>query len=392
MTKKFVLIFAVLAVLICATASWSEPVAIVTGGAHSLLLDADGSLWAWGANRHGQLGLGDNNNRNAPTQVGTDTDWKSVNSFGSHTVALKSDGSLWVWGWNHRGQLGLGDNVDRNVPVQIGTDTDWKSVPSVGLFHTVAIKNDGSMWAWGENNDGELGLGDNRNRSTPTRIGTDTDWKSVSTGSAHTVAIKDDGSMWAWGWNYYGSLGLGDNRDRNAPTRIGTDTDWKSVSAGVVHTVAIKNNGSMWAWGDNSSGQLGLGNRLRLGIRRNRNVPTRVGRDTNWKSVSTGRHTVAIKNDGSLWAWGNNSFGQLGLRDSVPRRVVQDLTWGLWGDNRYAPERVGADADWASVSVGGNHTVALKTDGSVWAWGNNDSGQLGLRDNINRSLPERINR
>ena len=354
---------------------------VSAGGAHTIALRTDGSLWVWGYNNYGQLGLGDTNDRNAPTRVGTDTNWAVVSAGRYHTLALKTDGSLWAWGYNNRGQLGNGDSYDRNVPTRVGADAIWATV-SAGTWHTLAIKTDGSLWAWGGGDQDFGQLGNGYNRNTPTRVGTDTRWKAVLTGWAHTLAIKSDDSLWAWGYNYCGQLGLGyawtSGWDPQywTPQRVGADTNWKAVCADDRYTLALKTDGSLWAWGEGGVA-LGLGsNQYNMYV-----TPTRVGTDVNWATVSTGyHHTIAIKTDGSLWAWGVNGYGQLGLGD--------------YGDAKYrnTPTRVGADTNWAAVSAGDSHTLAIKTNGSLWAWGNNNYGRLGLgtTDNYAHPTPTRV--
>ena len=191
---------------------------VSAGANHSVSIKSDGTLFSWGRNDYGQLGLGDTTSRNTPTQVGTDNKWVSVSAGGYHSLAIKSDGTLFSWGWNEYGELGLGDTTSRNAPAQVGVDNKWVSV-SGGGYHTLAIKSDGTLFSWGFNNLGELGLGDNVDRNTPTQVGVDNKWVSVSGGEYHTLAIKSDGILWAWGRNEYGQLGLGDTTDRSSPVK-----------------------------------------------------------------------------------------------------------------------------------------------------------------------------
>jgi alpha-tubulin suppressor-like RCC1 family protein/uncharacterized protein YjdB len=347
-----------------------------SGGTTTLAIKPDGSLWGWGRNYNGQLGNGNTSSVMRPTQIGNES-WAFVSSANGHNAAIKTDGSLWVCGSNTSGALGLGDTVNRNAFTRVGTDTNWVFV-SAGYICTFAIKADGSLWAWGWNDSGRLGLGDTSDRNVPTRVGTDTDWAFVSAGYDHTAAIKADGSLWTWGKNNYGQLGDGNYYNtRNVPTQVGTDTDWALVSAGETFTVAVKTDGSLWTWGNNNYGQLGDGN-----YNNTRNVPTRVGTDNNWKLVSAGsKHTVAIKTDGSLWAWGYNSRGQIG-----------NGSYGS-GADRNVPTRAGTDTDWAFVAAGYDHNMAIKTDGSLWAWGYNSSDYclgLGNYDDKDRYVPTRV--
>ncbi len=304
-----------------------------------------------------------------PTSTPGSGDWTTVSAGGYHTLALKTDGTLWAWGLNHYGELGLGDTTDRSTPTQVGSASDWATVSTDGA-DTLALKTDGTLWAWGQNVGGQLGLGDLTDRSAPTQVGSASNWATVSAGGGDTLALKTDGTLWAWGQNYGGDLGLGGGGDRLTPTEVGSASDWAAVSTDGADTLALKTDGALWAWGKNCYGELGLGNTT------DRDVPTQVGSASDWAAVSAGDdHTLALKTDGTLWAWGYNPEGQLGLGDTTERST---------------PTEVGSDSDWGTVSAGGYHTLALKTDGTLWAWGWNEDGELGLGDTIERDTPTEV--
>jgi len=231
---------------------------------HSLAIKSDGTLWSCGNNSFGQLGLGDTTNRLSHTQVGTGTNWVSVEASayginGGFSLAIKSDGTLWSWGNNSFGQLGLGDTTNRTSPTQVGTGTNWVSVEA-GVWHSLAIKSDGTLWSWGSNPYGQLGLGDTTNRTSPTQVGTGTNWAILGKILASSsLAIKSDGTLWLWGYNGFGQLGLGDTTKRTSPTQVGTETNWVSGSIGIEHSLSVKSDGTLWSWGANSYGQFGDG-------------------------------------------------------------------------------------------------------------------------------------
>lgn len=334
-----------------------------------------GQLYTWGNNVHGQLGDGTLQSKSIPTHIGTAEDWTAVSAGDLHTVALKSDGSLWAWGDNHDGRLGDGTTeLRKDSPVQIGSDNDWAAVEA-GDNHTVALKTDGSLWAWGGNSIGQLGDGSLENRNLPTLIDDGSTWIAVSAGSYHTVALKADGSLWAWGDNSKGQLGDGSTTFKKVPTQISTE-EWAAVSAGTKFTVALKADGSLWTWGWNNVGQLGDGTVV------DKNVPTRVGSDT-WLAAAAGdNHVVAIKEDGSLWAWGGNEYGELGngSSDGVSDPPAHPV-----------PAQIGTDTDWIFVSTSYAHNAAFKTDGSLWLWGLNGSGQMGDgTSGTAKTVPQRL--
>lgn len=293
----------------------------------------------------------------------------AVSAGGIHTLAIKSDGTLWAWGSDSEGQLGngctFGSNCyDRLSPGQVGSDNKWSSA-SAGTAHSVAIKQNGTLWSWGDNGDGEIGTGCNPTingcyyYSTPTQITTDTNWASISAGGFFTVSIKTDGTLWAWGSNYGGQLGDGCTpmsscANKTTPAQIGTDTHWSAAAAGGNHVIALKTDGTLWAWGINDYGQLGNG---APGPAAYSSVPVQIGTATDWKKIAAGdMHSLAIKTDGTLWAWGDNSYGQLGTCSGC-------LSAGV-------PTQVGTDTNWKDVDGGFALTIALKTGGSVWTWGN----------------------
>ena len=318
---------------------------------------ATSTLWTWGSNTAGQLGDGTTTDRVDPARVGTRADWATVEGGTDYSVAIKQDGSLWAWGSNN-GRLGDGTTTSRATPVRIGTDR-WKAV-SAGEAHTLGIKADGTLWAWGQNWSGQVGDGTTTKRTAPVRISADTTWTSVAAGNHHSAAVRSDGTLWTWGANFSGQLGeplvitLPDDgtsgRFRTTPKRIGTATTWRSVSAHFDHTLALRSDGTLWSWGANERGALGVGTTT------NGFAPAQVGTDR-WTAVTAGvSRSFGIKADGSLWAWGENSYGALGDGTTTDQLV---------------PVRIAGAQRWAQVASGSFGAVAVASDGSLWQWGEN---------------------
>jgi hypothetical protein len=223
-----------------------------------------------------------------------------------HSIALKSDGSVWAWGLNTSGQLGDGTTTDRPVPAQISGLSGVVAV-AAGANHSIALKSDGSVWTWGANYYGELGDGTTTGRSSPMQVSGLTGVVAVAGRGDQSLALKSDGSVWAWGYNYHGQLGDGTTTDRYSPTQVPGIAGVVALAAGYFHTVAVKVDGSVWAWGGNYRGQLGDGTTT------NRFSPAQVSGLDGVVAVTTAFwHTLALKSDASVWAWGDNSTTELG--------------------------------------------------------------------------------
>src|SRR6185369_5702908 len=362
-----------LAVSGMALSAWAATPQIRAGVDHTVHLRADGTIWTSGSNWTGQLGDGTNLDRPAPVQVGrlsNTTNWVAIATGDDHALALKADGSLWAWGANSAGQLGDGSIAVRTQPVRVGSDNDWTAVAAGGAS-SFALKANGELYTWGSNTNGQLGLGstDAFTHSNPVKV-TSSNWKAVSAGEFHTLALKADGSLWAWGDNTKGQLG--NAAASSAPARIGTASDWTAIAAGGSTSFAIKVDGTLWAWGRNDDGQLGTG-AADGGVH---NAPVKVTSAQDWTAVSAGNlHVLAVKRDGTFWAWGDNTSGQLGDGTKT---------------NRYSPTRITdpvAIADIVTVAAGAFHSMALKANGELYGSGDNWSGQLGSGSQTGSSTP-----
>ena len=308
--------------------NWS---AITVGGTFSLAIKTDGTLWSWGNNDQGELGLGNITRYSTPKQVGALTNWASITSGDQAVAAIKTDGSLWAWGQSNYGALGLGSgsaNYKFSSPTQVGSLTNWSQVSAGGNF-TLAIKTDGSLWAWGFNPYGNLGLNTGTfSYFSPKQVGSLTNWLSVSAGNGHSLAIKTDGTLWSWGQNVTGELGIGNITNKYSPVQVGALTNWVSIKGLHYVSLGVKTDNSLWTWGYNGFNQLGLGTTSSDRY----SSPMQVGSLTNWLSLSGGQyHVSSIKTDGTLWGWGRNDSGQIGdgtvVNKSSPVQVGGLTNW-----------------------------------------------------------------
>jgi alpha-tubulin suppressor-like RCC1 family protein len=303
------------------------------------------------------------------------TNWKQVACGRQCTQAIKTDGTLWTWGnSNNYGLLGISDSIQRSTPVTtFAGGTNWKQVTESSYDISMALNDDGvnkRLFVWGNGDEGRLGSHRSADFWIPVEVSSTVTWKQVSSGINHAAAVKTDGTLWLWGSAGAGSLGVSDSSQRDTPvTTFAGGTNWKQVSCGYITTAAIKTDGTLWIWGLNANGQLGNNNTLDVSTP----ITTFTG-GTNWKQVSCGqRHISAIKTNGTLWIWGNSNYGQLGNSNTISRSTpVTTFTGGT---------------NWKQVGSGPFYNAAIKTDGTLWVWGNNSNGQLGNSSAINRSTP-----
>ena len=406
--------------------SWS---AVSVSASQSAAIRSDGSLFTWGPGTSGQLGDNTVVSKSSPVQIQAGTSWSMVSlGYAGFGVAIKKDGTLWSWGINSSGVLGNNSIVATSSPVQIGSSS-WSKV-AAGATHVAAIRSDGTLWTWGYNIAGQLGDGTSASKSSPVQINTGIftySWTFVSAGQSHTSAIRTDKTLWTWGLNSSGQLGDNSTTSRSYPEQIGTETSWSSVTNSAASTFAFKSNGTLWGWGANATnGELGLGpayvlptgaltgfsnpvqipycipdnnitsltvadtctaytsntnnyyasgnnNNLRLGYflgaatantSLSQYITPHAPSDT-WKMFSSGGSSAsfgsaAIRSDGALFVWGAASYlgdGSLPIARSIPTQV--------------------GTSSWSYVSVGDVHILAIRSDGTLWGWGGNTSGQVG---------------
>ncbi len=303
--------------------------------------------------------------------------WTQIAAGEYHTLAIKSDGTLWAWGRNDKGQLGDGSLIDKNTPIQIGIDSNWMSIDANG-DNSTALKIDGSLWGWGDNYWGQNGNGNfgiGAMDPIPTRIGSDNDWTKFS---SPNYAIKSNGTLWGWGYILDTGIGNDDNAPHYTPVQIGISSNWIDISTSFRARLAVKSDMTVWGWGYNYLGALAIGEVNHGETQTIITSPTQAGNgSSDWSKVETGGccHSKMIKIDGSLWGMGTGGLGNIG--DGTNLSIVN------------IPTRVGTDNDWKIVATN-YHTCAIKNNGTIWSWGANWQGQLGDGSNTEKNVPNQI--
>ncbi|MBA3542161.1 MAG: hypothetical protein H0T79_21280 [Deltaproteobacteria bacterium] len=344
------------------------------GSAHTCGVRVDHTLWCWGRNDFGQLGLGMTPRImevTEPRRVGTRTAWASVSTSGETTCALELDGSLWCWGRNQHGQVGdgrVGEGMPRHEPFQVpGT---WSTVTS-GPRHTCAIQGERAS-CWGNGLDGERGDTTNTSETTtPTLVAGDHRWTTIAAGGRATCGIQLDGTLWCWGKNADGQLGIGNPPDKtNAPVQVGVETAWVELALGEEFACGRQEPGVVRCWGNNARGQLGDGTSS------GRSVPTAVDNDmvTDWRHLVAGSaHVCAVRASGELSCWGSNTYGKLVLDPAIAIRTI--------------PGAVPGTDTWSSIGLGTHHSCAIDRDGQLSCAGYAATAALGIAGEGSRTIP-----
>jgi len=428
------------------TASWTQ---IGLGDVFSVGIENSGRLYSWGRNNTGQLGDGstiDNTptksspvqiattassftfiNTSSPVQVSAGTSWNAIAAGGTHVVAVKSDGTLWAWGQNAYGQVGSSSTLNQYTPKQIETQNSFTSV-AAGTDFSIAVNTNYSLWRWGFNSSTDLA---SPHRSNPLQLGsglfskisaaketalaittggslygwgkitTDDNfyfnltldpitwgvgysYSDVNAGDSFIHAVQTDNSLWAYGKNDVGQLGLSDTVNRSSPVQISAGFNWGLLGGGAGGPALQA--GSLYITGNNAQGQLGLGDLVtrssptQLSATNQNMVPFPVRLNNNkWNYISAGySHSTAIASDNTLYAWGRNIEGQLGDTTVVSKSSPTLVTLPT------------GTSSWLAVSAGKDFTVGVRIDNTLWAWGLNTKGQLGLSDTTNRNSPVQV--
>ena len=337
------------------------------------VITEDGALYVWGKNSYGQLGVCDEVNKNTPIKV-TAINGKVMEliiGYSFSVYAILEDGSLYAWGNNVSSNLGVGDEVNRNTPTKVNLPSKIKELITTGSS-VYALMEDSSLYSWGDNYSGQLGVGDEVNKNTPTKVNLPGKIKKLITTGSSVYAILEDGSLYAWGNNVSSNLGVGDEVNKNTPTKVNLPSKIKELITTGLSSYAILKDDSLYAWGYNSDGQLGVGDEV------NKNTPTKItGINGKIKDliIINYNSTYVITETGYLYALGKNSYGQLGVGDEV---------------NRNTPTKVNLPGKIKKLITSSSASYAILEDGSLYAWGENYYGELGVGSNEDKNTPTKV--
>jgi len=312
-----------------------------------------GAPWAWGDNSFFQLDDWTTVNRHTPVPMRDFPEGVTALAGGdNHTLALKADGTVWAWGYNFEGAVGNGRRNDVMSPTQVFAGA---VAIAAGMDHSLARKADGTVWAWGNNDGGNLGDGTRLRRTSPVQVRDLNGVTAIAAGWVHSLALKD-GTVWAWGDNDDGQLGDGTRTLRTSPVQVNNLTAVRAIAAGWHHNLALREDGTVWAWGDNANGDLGDGTMTV------RTTPVQVGNLSGVTAITAGAsHSLALKADGTVWAWGYKLMGSTLDPQNISTTPVQ------------VPEL----SEVTAIAAGHIHNLVLMKDGTVRSWGSNAFGQLG---------------
>jgi|GEM_PF-2253009 len=334
---------------------------ITTGYDHTCGLLENGSALCWGVNWYGELGTGDWEDKSSPTFVVGDYNFSSIYAGGYQTCGLLHNGSALCWGANYYAQLGVGDKTDREIPTFVLGEYIFKSLSLGSWEHTCGLLHNGSALCWGENFEeyGELGIGNQMGVYTPTFVLGGYNFSYLDSGDYHVCGLLENGSALCWGNNYNGQLGIGNETAMYFPTFVLGGYNFSSISVGLYDNYGILNNSLLVSWGTDTSGETGKGTPPSASSP----IIFKYGDISDYVDISTSSHNCFLYKNGSLFCFGKNNYGQLGIGNDT---------------DMFSPTFVLGEYNFKDVDVSKRHSCGLLENGSALCWGYNDYGQLGI--------------